>query len=85
MYVHHLFSLLLTYIMILPPLLVDIHPFDSLHTIMATGAVLTPPVMEWTQEAFGRETYLISSSGGTDICGACEQFVYIMTMDGTVN
>ncbi|KAI0755922.1 hypothetical protein BC629DRAFT_1584604 [Irpex lacteus] len=42
-------------------------PFDSLRTIMSTGAPLTNQVFEWAQEAFG-DVHLTSVSGGTDIC-----------------
>ncbi|KAI0730268.1 hypothetical protein C8Q72DRAFT_793910 [Fomitopsis betulina] len=34
------------------------------------GAVLTPPMFEWTQQAFNPDIHLMSISGGTDICGA---------------
>ncbi|PSR79238.1 hypothetical protein PHLCEN_2v7096 [Hermanssonia centrifuga] len=42
--------------------------FDSLRVIMSTGAVLTAPMFEWTQEAFGPSVHIASVSGGTDIC-----------------
>ncbi|RXW22984.1 hypothetical protein EST38_g2854 [Candolleomyces aberdarensis] len=42
--------------------------FASLRVIFCTGAVLTPPMFEWTQKAFGNKLHLISTSGGTDIC-----------------
>jgi acetoacetyl-CoA synthetase len=45
-------------------------PFDSLRSLIVTGAVLTPPVMEWAQEAFGNNTHIVSTSGGTDICAS---------------
>jgi acetoacetyl-CoA synthetase len=45
--------------------------FESLRTILCTGAVLTPPMFEWTQKAFGEQTHLVSTSGGTDICTSC--------------
>lgn len=56
------------------PIKVSISPFDSLRTIAVTGAVLTAPVMEWTHKAFGGDKHLLSTSGGTDVCGASESF-----------
>lgn len=53
---------------------VELAPFESLRTIFSTGAVLTPPMFEWTQKAFGQRVHIASSSGGTDICGACRLF-----------
>lgn len=50
----------------------DIGPFESLRMIASTGAVLTAPMFEWVQEAFGPEKQVVSSSGGTDVCAACE-------------
>ncbi|KXN90980.1 Acetoacetyl-CoA synthetase [Leucoagaricus sp. SymC.cos] len=44
--------------------------FDALKTIGCTGAVLTPPLFEWAQHAFGANIHLISKSGGTDVCTA---------------
>ncbi|THH05067.1 hypothetical protein EW145_g5069 [Phellinidium pouzarii] len=44
-------------------------PFDSLRAILSTGSVLTAPMFEWTQRAFGPSVHIASSSGGTDICG----------------
>ncbi|KIP06965.1 hypothetical protein PHLGIDRAFT_106267 [Phlebiopsis gigantea 11061_1 CR5-6] len=41
--------------------------FDSLRVIMSTGAPLTAPVFEWTQQTFG-DIHVTSVSGGTDIC-----------------
>jgi len=46
----------------------ELFPFDSLHTVFSTGSVLTAPMFEWTQEAFGEHIHLVSASGGTDIC-----------------
>ncbi|TFK70614.1 acetoacetate-CoA ligase [Pluteus cervinus] len=45
-------------------------PFEALRAINSTGAVLTTPLFEWAQTAFGKDVHLISSSGGTDICAA---------------
>ncbi|KIX06976.1 acetoacetate-CoA ligase [Rhinocladiella mackenziei CBS 650.93] len=41
----------------------------SLHSIISTGAVLTPPLARWLAEAFG-PVCQISMSGGTELCGA---------------
>ncbi|KAJ3561037.1 hypothetical protein NP233_g10442 [Leucocoprinus birnbaumii] len=51
-----------------PPL--ELGRFDALKAIACTGAVLTPPLFEWAQYAFGRNVHLISTSGGTDVCAA---------------
>ncbi|KAK1227680.1 hypothetical protein PQX77_009305 [Marasmius sp. AFHP31] len=45
----------------------EVGPFTSLRVVSVTGAVLTPPMFEFTFNAFGRKVYLISTSGGTDI------------------
>ncbi|KAI0935188.1 hypothetical protein AcW1_008828 [Taiwanofungus camphoratus] len=45
-------------------------PFDFLRAISSTGAVLTPTMFEWTQQAFNADIHVASPSGGTDICGA---------------
>ena len=44
------------------PVKVSISPFDSLRTIVVTGAVLTAPVMEWTHNAFGGDKHMLSTS-----------------------
>ncbi|KAG6900780.1 hypothetical protein C0993_002204 [Termitomyces sp. T159_Od127] len=45
----------------------DIGSFEALRVMSVTGAVLTPPLFEWTQKAFGENRiHLISTSGGTD-------------------
>lgn len=54
--------------------IVEVAPFESLRGLFSTGAVLTPPMFEWTQKVFGERVHVISSSGGTDICGACKHF-----------
>ncbi|KAF8639529.1 hypothetical protein AX17_001434 [Amanita inopinata Kibby_2008] len=46
----------------------DIAPFKSLRTIVSAGAVLTPALHTWAQSAFGRNKYIYTASGGTDIC-----------------
>ncbi|KAL5520210.1 hypothetical protein ACEPAG_9423 [Sanghuangporus baumii] len=50
-----------------------IHPlnlasFESLRILFSTGSVLTAPMFEWTQHAFGDDVHITSNSGGTDIC-----------------
>ncbi|THH30313.1 hypothetical protein EUX98_g3891 [Antrodiella citrinella] len=45
----------------------EVARFESLRNMFVTGAVLTPPMFEWTQQVFG-SIHLISGSGGTDIC-----------------
>ncbi|GBE80624.1 Malonamoyl-CoA synthetase vrtB [Sparassis crispa] len=44
--------------------------FDSIRIIASTGAVLTAPTFEWTQQAFNPDIHLMSVSGGTDICSS---------------
>ena len=56
----------------------ELGPFESLRGVFSTGAVLTPPMFEWTQKAFGERVHVISSSGGTDICGACKWLFALM-------
>lgn len=48
----------------------EIGSFEALRVIGSTGAVLTPPMFDWTQQAFGKNVHLASISGGTDICAA---------------
>ncbi|RDB16867.1 Acetoacetyl-CoA synthetase [Hypsizygus marmoreus] len=49
----------------------EVGSFEALRVIGSTGAVLTTPMFHWTQEAFGgQRVHLISTSGGTDICGS---------------
>ncbi|KAF9262612.1 acetyl-CoA synthetase-like protein [Marasmius fiardii PR-910] len=45
----------------------EVGTFTSLRVVNVTGAVVTPPMFEFTFNAFGRRIYLISPSGGTDI------------------
>ena len=51
--------------------------FKSLRVLMSTGAVLTPPMFEWTQKAFGGNPHLVSTSGGTDVCTSCKSLYLI--------
>ncbi|OCB88499.1 acetoacetyl-CoA synthetase [Sanghuangporus baumii] len=46
----------------------DLASFESLRILFSTGSVLTAPMFEWTQHAFGEGIHIASSSGGTDIC-----------------
>ncbi|KAJ3781487.1 acetoacetyl-CoA synthetase [Lentinula aff. detonsa] len=48
----------------------EIGSFEGLRILAVTGAVVTPPIFEWTQEAFGGKFHFVSTSGGTDICCA---------------
>ena len=57
--------------------LVEVGPFSSLRVVSVTGAVLTPPMFEYTFNAFGRKVYLISTSGGTDIFCSCESEAHL--------
>lgn len=43
-------------------------PFTTLKKLLVTGAVITPPLFEWTQAAFGERVHVVSTSGGTDVC-----------------
>ncbi|KAF8070101.1 acetoacetyl-CoA synthetase [Lyophyllum atratum] len=50
---------------------VEIGSFEALRVLGVTVAVLTPPMFEWAQDAFGGDRiHLISTSGGTDICSS---------------
>lgn len=40
-----------------------------LHSVLSTGAVLTPSVARWVAEAFG-PVCQVSMSGGTELCGS---------------
>ncbi|RDB25381.1 Acetoacetyl-CoA synthetase [Hypsizygus marmoreus] len=44
--------------------------FEGLRTIASGGAVLTAPLHEWAQNAFGSKTRVMTAAGGTDICSA---------------
>ncbi|KAF9042189.1 acetoacetyl-CoA synthetase [Panaeolus papilionaceus] len=46
----------------------QVAPFESLRTMMVTGAIYTAPMFEWTQAAFGPRIHIACVSGGTDIC-----------------
>ncbi|KAK7472526.1 hypothetical protein VKT23_000641 [Stygiomarasmius scandens] len=53
----------------------DIGKFESLHTIAVGGAIFTPPLHEWTQQAFnrgrvGNPTRVFVGIGATDVCCA---------------
>ncbi|KAF9007731.1 acetoacetyl-CoA synthetase [Hymenopellis radicata] len=51
--------------------LVEVAKFEALRAILCTGSVLTPPMFTWAHNAFGGErVHLLSTSGGTDICGS---------------
>jgi acetoacetyl-CoA synthetase len=53
----------------------DLHPaadgrLQALRTIGSTGSPLPPEVFRWVYERFPPDTWLFSTSGGTDIAGA---------------
>ncbi|KEF63445.1 uncharacterized protein A1O9_01423 [Exophiala aquamarina CBS 119918] len=56
----------------------NIKPYDlkilppKLHTILSTGALLTPALATWLVSAFGAENNIcqLSMSGGTELCGS---------------
>jgi acetoacetyl-CoA synthetase len=43
---------------------------SGLHSIGSTGSPLSPEGFDWVYEHLGRETWLFSTSGGTDVCTA---------------
>jgi acetoacetyl-CoA synthetase len=43
---------------------------SALRAVGSTGAPLTPEAFRWIYEQLGRETWLFSTSGGTDLCTA---------------
>jgi len=60
---------------------VEIGSFECLRVLMVTGAVFTAPGFEWANEAFGKRAHILSTSGGTDICGGCEDFQSFFALD----
>ncbi|MCE2833056.1 MAG: acetoacetate--CoA ligase [Chitinophagaceae bacterium] len=48
----------------------DANAFPHLRTIGSTGSPLPPEAFEWIYEAVKRDVWLISLSGGTDVCSA---------------
>ena len=42
----------------------------ALHAVGSTGSPLAPEGFEWVAEHLGRDTWLFSTSGGTDVCTA---------------
>lgn len=65
-----------TSIRLISLLSVRLGSFDTLRTIFSAGAVLTAPMFEWVQQAFGSRIHIASGTGGTDICGGCEFITY---------
>jgi acetoacetyl-CoA synthetase len=43
---------------------------SALRSVGSTGSPLAPEGFEWVYEQLGRETWLFSTSGGTDVCSA---------------
>ncbi|KAJ7625724.1 acetoacetyl-CoA synthetase [Roridomyces roridus] len=48
----------------------ELDSFESLKTMCVTGAVVTSPMVRWTQQAFGEKVKISNTSGGTDVCTA---------------
>ena len=43
---------------------------SALRSVGSTGSPLAPEGFEWVYEHVGRDTWLFSTSGGTDVCTA---------------
>lgn len=50
----------------------ELASFNGLRVVMSTGAPFTAPLHAWTQEVFGPDVHVVSTSGGTDICASCK-------------
>ncbi|TFK75299.1 acetoacetate-CoA ligase [Pluteus cervinus] len=50
------------------PRLIRPSGFEALRTVAVGGAVLSPILHSWTQQAFGANTRVMTAMGGTDIC-----------------
>ena len=53
----------------------DVHPKDGrdlsqLHAVGSTGSPLSPEGFAWVYDELGEDTWLFSTSGGTDVCTA---------------
>jgi acetoacetyl-CoA synthetase len=52
----------------------DIHPGDydlsSMRSLSSTGSTLPPEAFEWVYKNFGKDIWLVSMSGGSDVCSA---------------
>ncbi len=48
----------------------DGRDLSALHAVGSTGSPLAPEGFEWVAEHLGRDTWLFSTSGGTDVCTA---------------
>lgn len=46
------------------------HDLSSLHSVGSTGSPLVPEGFEWVYRHLGADTWLFSTSGGTDVCTA---------------
>jgi acetoacetyl-CoA synthetase len=46
------------------------HDFDRLRAVGSTGSPLSPEGFDWIYEHVGADTWLFSTSGGTDVCTA---------------
>ncbi len=48
----------------------DGRDLSALHAVGSTGSPLAPEGFDWVYEELGRDTWLFSTSGGTDLCTA---------------
>ena len=48
----------------------DILNLDALRAVGSTGSPLAPEAFDWVYDNLGRNTWLFSTSGGTDVCSA---------------
>jgi acetoacetyl-CoA synthetase len=46
------------------------HDLSALHSVGSTGSPLSPEGFEWVYDQLGADTWLFSTSGGTDVCTA---------------
>ncbi|MBB4664556.1 acetoacetate--CoA ligase [Conexibacter arvalis] len=46
------------------------HDLSGLHAVGSTGSPLAPEAFDWVYRHLGADTWLFSTSGGTDICSA---------------
>ncbi|MHA6623732.1 acetoacetate--CoA ligase [Pseudonocardia sp. DLS-67] len=46
------------------------HDLSDLHAVGSTGSPLAPEAFDWVYRHLGADTWLFSTSGGTDICSA---------------
>src|SRR5690606_24466228 len=46
------------------------HDLSALHSVGSTGSPLAPEAFDWVYRHLGADTWLFSTSGGTDVCTA---------------